>query len=385
MADVMTTTGQQPVETTAPRLSPKVRRLLRDHDLDPGDVRGSGGDGRVTVGDVERVLGSGRPDDPAAEPSATVRTRRATVASPLVRRLLRDGGLEPDEVAGTGPGNRVTRDDAERAVAAARTQAGAASDRATPRPPVAGDPDPDHTAGRSETVQLSRTRRTIAKRMHDSLRTTAQLTAVVEVDMTRLMADRARVRDQVQRRTGAPLTPLAPIAHAACRVLARHPVLNASIDIDEATATYHRDVHLGIAVDTEHGLMVPTVQRAQDLTVTALSERIADLADRARSRDLAPDELSGGTFTVTNTGSRGVMLDTPILNPPQVGILATTLIEKRPVVVTDEFGGDTLAVRQMSYLCLTYDHRLVDGADAARFLTDLKQELEGSDLLAGAA
>ena len=378
-----TKTADQSSGATATRLSPKVRRLLREHDLDAGDVRVSGG-GRVTVGDVEQVLNDRSASGPAEMASATERRSHATVASPLVRRLLRDGVVEPSEVVGTGTGNRVTRDDAVRAVGAARTQAEPASDRTTSAPRAAEAPAPGDAAGRSETVELSRTRRTIAERMHESLRTTAQLTAVVEVDMTRLMAACAAVRDSVQRRTGVPLTPLAPTAHALCRVLGRHPVLNASIELEEGTATYHRDVHLGIAVDTEHGLVVPTVRRAQDLTAAALSERIADLAARARSGDLAPDE-GGGTFAITNTGSRGVMLDTPILNPPQVGILATTRIEKRPVVIADELGGDTLAMHQMSYLCLTYDHRLVDGADAARFLTDLKHELETADLLGGAA
>lgn len=379
-----TTTLQQPVAAAASRLSPKVRRLLREHDLDPTDIPATNG-GRVTVSDVEQVVRDRRAGGPGAGASQSTRRPRTTVASPLVRRLLRDGGVGPHQVVATGTGGRVTREDAERAVEAARRQTQTAGDRGTSVPPAAPAAARGDTAGRSETVELPRTRRTIAERMHESLRTTAQLTAVVEVDMTRLMTAHAAVRDQVQRRTGVPLTPLAPIAHAACRVLRRHPVLNASIALEEGTATYHRDVHLGIAVDTEHGLMVPTVRRAQDLTVAALSERIADLAERARTRELTPDEISGGTFTITNTGSRGVMLDTPILNPPQVGILATTLIEKRPVVVTDEFGGDTLAIRRMSYLCMTYDHRLVDGADAARFLTDLKHELETADLLAGAA
>lgn len=200
--------------------------------------------------------------------------------------------------------------------------------------------------------------------------------------MTRLMAARTRAKDAVRRREDVSLTPLALTARAVCDVLARHPVINAQIDTDAGTATYHRDVSLGIAVDTEDGLIVPTIHGAQDLTVPALARRIAHLAERTRNRNLSPDDVAGGTFTITNTGSRGMLLDTPILNPPQAAILATTLIEKRPVVVTDEFGMDSLAIRQMSYLCLTYDHRLIDGADAARFLNDLKHTLETRDLLA---
>ena len=221
----------------------------------------------------------------------------------------------------------------------------------------------------------------IADRMHHSLQTTAQLTAVVEVDMTRLMLARDRAKLAFERREGIPLSPFALTAWAVCGVLPRHPVLNAEIDMEAGTVTYRRDVNLGVAVDTDHGLMVPTVHNAQDLSISGLARRIADLAARARRRDLRPDDVTEGTFTLTNTGSRGVMLDTPILNPPQVAILATTLIEKRPVVVTDEFGADALAIRKMTYLCLSYDHRLVDGADAARFLTDLKHTLETRDLL----
>lgn len=159
------------------------------------------------------------------------------------------------------------------------------------------------------------------------------------------------------------------------------PALNARIDTEAGTATYFRDVHLGVAVDTEHGLVVPTIRSAQELEVTDLARRIAEVAFRARDQQLQPGDVTEGTFTITNTGSRGVLFDTPILHPPQVGILATTLIEKRPVVVIDESGNESLAIRQLSYLCLTYDHQLVDGADAARFLADLKHELETTEML----
>jgi pyruvate dehydrogenase E2 component (dihydrolipoamide acetyltransferase) len=309
-----------------PRLSPKVRRLLRERSLHPADVVGSGSRGRITPTDVETMRVATRDAPRGSSP---------TGSPPLVRRAA--------------------------AASSARTRAS--------------------TAGRSETVALSRVRRTIAARMHRSLQTTAQLTSVVEVDMTRLMASRSRAKEVVRSREGVSLTPLALTARAVCEVLARHPVINAEIDTDAGTATYHRDVHLSVAVDTDAGLVAPTIRDAQVLTVPALARRIADLAERSRRRDLSPDDLAGGTFTITNTGSRGVLLDTPILNPPQAAILGTTLIEKRPVIVTDEFGSDTLASRQMSYLCLTYDHRLIDGADAARFLGDLKDTIETRELL----
>jgi pyruvate dehydrogenase E2 component (dihydrolipoamide acetyltransferase) len=366
------------------RLSPKVRRLLRERELEASGVTGSGTRGRITPADVLAFRPETTPTArtrPSSERTHPAAPRRRVVASPLVRRLLREAGLTVAEVEGTGPAGRVTRDDVRRAAEATGPVSRDLPATQAPRE-QASDPGAAASSGRHHTVELSRIRRTIADRMHRSLQTTAQLTSVVEVDMTRLMTARGRAKDAFQRREGVALSPFPLTVWAVCRVLARHPALNAQIDTRAGTATYHRDIHLGIAVDTAHGLIVPTVRSAQDLSVPGLTRRIADLAERARNKDLRPDDVSDGTFTVTNTGSRGVMLDTPILNPPQVAILATTLIEKRPVVVTDEFGADALAIRQMSYLCLTYDHRLVDGADAARFLAELKHTLETRELLA---
>jgi pyruvate dehydrogenase E2 component (dihydrolipoamide acetyltransferase) len=365
------------------RLSPKVRRLLRERELEASGVTGSGRRGHITPADVLAFRPETTPTDhtrPSSERTHPAAPSRRVVASPLVRRLLRETGLTVAEVEGTGPAGRVTRDDVRRAAEATGPVSRDLPPTQAPRD-QASDPGAAASSGRHHTVELSRIRRTIADRMHRSLQTTAQLTSVVEVDMTRLMTARGRAKDALQRREGVALSPFPLTAWAVCGVLARHPALNAQIDTRAGTATYHRDIHLGIAVDTAHGLIVPTVRSAQDLSVPGLTRRIADLAERARNKDLRPDDVSDGTFTVTNTGSRGVMLDTPILNPPQVAILATTLIEKRPIVVTDEFGADALAIRQMSYLCLTYDHRLVDGADAARFLADLKYTLETRDLL----
>jgi len=215
----------------------------------------------------------------------------------------------------------------------------------------------------------------------ESLQTTAQLTAAVEVDLTNVMNLRAAKKDAFKAKEGASLSPLPIIARAVCMVMPRHPVMNSSMDIDAGTATFHNFINLGIAVDTERGLLVPNLKDAQDMTVPALARNIADLARRTRDKKIQPDEITGGTFTITNTGSVGTLFDTPILNPPEVAILATCTVEKRPVVVSDAYG-DSIAIRWMSYLCLSYDHRMVDGADSARFLQDLKYVLETHDFAA---
>ncbi|MFO7778640.1 MAG: 2-oxoglutarate dehydrogenase, E2 component, dihydrolipoamide succinyltransferase [Nitriliruptoraceae bacterium] len=334
------------------------------------------------------------------------------LTSPLVRRLLREAGLTPDQVEGSGPGGRITREDAERAIESGGEKAPAAEKAPTPAPAAEQAPAPaaapqpggvvpapvvqapadrsrppasptqvEFGGERSVTQELSRVRKAIARSMMASLSTTAQLTAAVEVDLTSIMHLRAAKKDAFKAQEGASLSPLPLIARAVCMVMPRHPVMNASIDTDSGTVTFHRNINLGMAVDTDRGLLVPNIKDAQDLTVAALARKIGDLAGRTRSKKLQPDEISGGTFTITNTGSVGTLFDTPILNPPEVGILATAAIEKRPVVVSDAYG-DSIAIRWMSYLCLTYDHRMVDGADAARFLQDLKYVLETHDFAA---
>jgi pyruvate dehydrogenase E2 component (dihydrolipoamide acetyltransferase) len=280
-------------------------------------------------------------------------------ASPLVRRRLREHALDPSGIIGTGPGGRLTAEDVDVALESHDAPVGASTG--------------------SRTEPLSRTRKVIAERMLASLQTTAQLTAAVEADVTRLMRLRSRIGPVARERIGSSLSPLAFIAHATVRALAAHPILNASIDTDAGTVTFHGPVNLGIAVDAPAGLIVPVIRDAQGLGVVTLQQRIADLAARARERRITLDDLSGGTFTITNTGSRGSLFDTPILNPPEVGILATPTIEKRPVVLTDEDGSERIAVRQRTYLCLSYDHRLVDGADAARFLTDVALFLDSEE------
>jgi pyruvate dehydrogenase E2 component (dihydrolipoamide acetyltransferase) len=284
--------------------------------------------------------------------------------------MLADAGVAPG--TGTGAGGRITRADAVRAIAGRGAPAGRTI---------------DFGGSREHVEPLSRIRRAIADSMMRSLQTTAQLTAAVEADVTSIMQLRERHKDAFRSANGVALSPLAMIARVVVDVLRRHPVLNASIDTGAGTVTYHDHVNLGIAVDTERGLLVPNIKDAQALDVAGMARAIGAVAERTRERRLAPDDIAGGTFTITNTGSRGTLFDTPILNPPEVAILATCAIEKRPVVVEDELG-ESVAIRWMTYLCLTYDHRLVDGADAARFLSEVKEQLATADLaseLAGPA
>ena len=341
------------------------------------------------------------PSQPAASGNGGVQGEKA-LTSPLVRRLLREAGLSTSQVTGSGPGGRITRDDAERAIASggeghpaaaqapAAGQAAPAAATAVVPPPAVPAPATDRTrpeasplqvdfaGGREVTQDLSRVRKATAKAMTTAMQTTAQLTAAVEVDVTNIMNLRAAYKDAFKAREGVGLSPLPIISRAVCMVLPRHPALNSTIDMDAGTATFRNYINLGMAVDTEAGLLVPNIKDAQDLTVPGLARRIGDIAGRARSKKLQPDDIQGATFTITNTGSRGTLWDTPIFTPPQVAILATCAIEKRAVVVSDAYG-DSIAIRWMTYLCLSYDHRMVDGADTARFLQDLKYTLETHD------
>jgi 2-oxoglutarate dehydrogenase E2 component (dihydrolipoamide succinyltransferase) len=223
---------------------------------------------------------------------------------------------------------------------------------------------------------MSRLRKVIAARMVESLQVSAQLTTVVEVDLTKVARLRARAKADFAAREGVKLSFMPFFAKAAVDALKAHPSLNAAIDTEKGEITYHGAEHLGVAVDTERGLLVPVVKDAGDLNIAGLARKIADLAERTRSNKITPDELGGGTFTLTNTGSRGALFDTPIINQPQVGILGTGAVVKRAVVVDDPDLGETIAIRSMCYLALSYDHRLVDGADAARFLSTMKARLE---------
>jgi 2-oxoglutarate dehydrogenase E2 component (dihydrolipoamide succinyltransferase) len=224
---------------------------------------------------------------------------------------------------------------------------------------------------------MSRLRKVIAERMVQSLQVSAQLTTVIEVDVTKIARLRDKAKSSFEAREGVKLSFMPFFAVAVCEALKQHPVVNASIEGDQIT--YHGAEHLAIAVDTERGLLVPVIHNAGDLNMGGIARKIADLAARTRDNKVTPDELGGGTFTLTNTGSRGALFDTPIINQPQVAILGLGSIVKRPVVVKAADGSETIAIRSMVYLALSYDHRIVDGADAARFLVTLKDRLESGN------
>jgi pyruvate dehydrogenase E2 component (dihydrolipoamide acetyltransferase) len=333
---------------------------------------------------------------PYAEPTP-LPTGESPYVTPLVRKLAAEHSVALESIEGTGVGGRIRKQDVLEAARKQRAAEAAAAAAAAPSQPTAAPPGapavpaaaptmvPGAPAGRPELVpsalrgttqRLSRPRQVIAKRMVESLQTSAQLTTVVEADVTNIARLRDRAKAAFEAREGVKLTFLPFFAQAAVEALKVHPKLNAVIDTENAQVTYHDAEHLGIAVDTERGLMVPVIHTAGDLNIGGLARKISDLAARTRSGQVGPDELAGGTFTLTNTGSRGALFDTPIINQPQVGILGVGTVVKRPVVVDDPALGEVIAVRSMVYLALTYDHRLVDGADAARFLGTVKSRLE---------
>jgi 2-oxoglutarate dehydrogenase E2 component (dihydrolipoamide succinyltransferase) len=320
----------------------------------------------------------------ARKPTPAAGSGPSPYVTPLVRKLAAEHGVDLSSVTGTGVGGRIRKQDvlaaAEEAAKAApepEPAPAAAPAAATTAPEPARAPAPAAPSPlRGQTKKMSRLRQVIADRMVESLQVSAQLTTVVEVDMTPVATLRARAKSDFEAREGVKLSFLPFMAKAALEALKVYPELNASIDADSKEVTYHDSEHLGVAVDTERGLLVPVIKDAGDLNIAGLARKIADLAQRTRTNKITPDDLSGGTFTLTNTGSRGALFDTPIINQPQTGILGTGAIVKRPVVVRDEYGNDSIAIRQMMFLALTYDHRLVDGADAARFLSAVKQRLE---------
>ena len=339
-----------------------------------------------------------------AAPSAPTRTTEVPVPSasavasaayvtPIVRRLAREKGVDLTTVTGTGVGGRIRRQDVEAAAkaleAARRAEDAAKAEREAKAAKAAAGPGPvapapakaarvvPDTTLRGRTEKMSRLRQVIAERMINSLSTSAQLTTVVEVDVTRVAALRARAKDDFLTRNGTRLTFLPFFVAAATEALKAHPKLNATIDGKDVT--YHDVEHVGIAVDTPRGLLVPVVRNAGDLNIPGLARRINDLAARTRENKVNPDELSGSTFTITNTGSGGALFDTPIINQPEVAILGLGAIQKQPRVVKDADGGDVIAIRSVCYLSLSYDHRLVDGADAARYLMAVKRRLEEGD------
>jgi 2-oxoglutarate dehydrogenase E2 component (dihydrolipoamide succinyltransferase) len=350
----------------------------------------------------ERAAEAEAADEEYPAPTPLPGAGEAPYVTPLVRKLAAEHAVNLETVTGTGVGGRIRKQDV---IEAARAQRGAQAQ--TPQvPPATQDapaavvpqqaqPVPAETpspaaqpsaapavrrpavvpsALRGTTQRMSRPRQVIAQRMVESLRVSAQLTTVVEADVTAIARLRDRAKADFEAREGVKLTFLPFFALAAVEALKMHPKLNAVINGDQVT--YHDAEHLGVAVDTERGLMVPVIHNAGDLNIGGLARKIGDLAQRTRSGQVGPDELAGGTFTLTNTGSRGALFDTPIINQPQVAILGTGTVVRRPVVVKDSALGEVIAVRSMVYLALTYDHRLVDGADAARFLTTVKNRLE---------
>ena len=307
---------------------------------------------------------------PVAVSSAPVSQPTDAYVTPLVRKLANDLGVNLAQVKGTGIGGRIRREDVE-ALSKPASAAPVATNAPTASKPAAVAVSPL----RGTTVTMSRLRKVIAARMVESLQVSAQLTTVIEVDVTKIARLRDKAKSTFEAREGVKLSFLPFFAVAVCEALKQHPVLNSSVEGDQIT--YHGAEHLGIAVDTERGLLVPVIANAGDLNMGGVARKIADLAARTRDNKVTPDELGGGTFTLTNTGSRGALFDTPIINQPQVAILGLGAIVKRPMVVRGEDGGETIAIRSMVYLGLSYDHRVVDGADAARFLVTLKERLEG--------
>ncbi len=311
----------------------------------------------------------------AVKPTAPIEDSYIT---PIVRKLASDNGVDLAKVTGSGVGGRIRKEDV---MAAAPRPANATP---SPSPALSMSPSTSNSQRaitpaaisplRGTSAKMSRLRKVIAARMVESLQVSAQLTTVVEVDITKIARLRDRSKANFEAREGVKLSFLPFFTVAVCEALKQHPVVNSSLDGD--LITYHGAEHLGVAVDTERGLLVPVIRDAGDLNIGGIARKIADVAARTRDSKITPEELGGGTFTITNTGSRGALFDTPIINQPQVAILGIGAVVKRPMVVKSEDGGETIAIRSMVYLALSYDHRIVDGADAARFLTTLKERLE---------
>jgi 2-oxoglutarate dehydrogenase E2 component (dihydrolipoamide succinyltransferase) len=315
----------------------------------------------------------------AAEPAAAERARDGgPYVTPLVRKLATENNIDLATVNGTGVGGRIRKQDVLAAAEAKKAPAAPAAEAAPAATPAAAAPTPAPALAhlRGTTQKASRIRQLTAKKTRESLQATAQLTQTHEVDMTKIVALRARAKNKFAEREGVNLTYLPFIARAAIDALKLHPNVNASYNEESKEITYYDAEHLGFAVDTDQGLLSPVIHNAGDLSLAGLARAIADIAARARTGDLKPDELSGGTFTITNIGSQGALFDTPILVPPQAAMLGTGAIVKRPRVIVDGSGNESIGVRSVCYLPLTYDHRLIDGADAGRFLTTIKRRLE---------
>ena len=345
----------------------------------------------------EATSESAAPEPPASAPAASATNEvapRATDPSstvyvtPLVRKLARENNVDLSTLTGTGVGGRIRKQDVLDAAQAKESSSAPAQPATTDAPadPAAGsarsaaqEVSPEAAALRGTTEKMSRLRKVIASRMVESLQVSAQLTATVEVDMTAVSRIRRAEKNAFKAREGVGLSYLPFITKAVVEALKQNPRFNANIDTEAGTITYGASENIGIAVDTPRGLLVPVIRDAGDLNISGLAHQISDLAARTRNNEVTPDELAGGTFTITDYGSDGALFDTPIVNQPEAAILGTGALVKRPVVVTNEFDEDTIVIRDMMYLSLSYDHRLIDSAVAARFLSSIKARLEEGD------
>ena len=337
------------------------------------------------------------PPPPAAEtkpaPAAeTVEDLRRTKSSPLVRKIAQEHGVDISKLEGTGMSGRVTKNDILSYIESGTPAAAPAAARPTEAPPRAPAPSPAPAPAQAPEVvappppkpqvgdrvePMSVMRRKIADHMVLSRRTSAHVTTVYEIDMTRVAKLRDQHRDEFFQRTGTKLTFMPFIFESINKALRKFPIFNAQVSGDQII--YKQDINLGMAVALDWGLIVPVIKRADDLSISGLARAANDLADRARTRQLKPDEVTGGTFTITNPGVFGGLFGTPIINQPQLAILGVGKIEKRPKVMTSPDGDDFIGIRWMSYFALSFDHRVIDGADAERFLAFVKDQLEAGD------
>ncbi|MFD2763324.1 2-oxoglutarate dehydrogenase, E2 component, dihydrolipoamide succinyltransferase [Micromonospora eburnea] len=372
----------QPTPAPAPAPAPKVEEPT------PGVSYNEPAPEAETAAQPAKVEQAAQPAAPTPTPQRPTAPAQgggeeaAGYVTPLVRKLAAEHGVSLSSINGTGVGGRIRKQDV--LDAAEKAKAAKAAPAAQPAPAAAAAPakpaaKPQPSAKRGTTEKLPRIRAVIAKRMQESLHEMAQLTTVIEVDVTKVAKLRAQAKDSFLQRHGVKLSFMPFFALAAVEALQTYPIVNGSMDLDAGTITYPEAEHLGIAVDTERGLMVPVIHNAGDLNLGGIAKRIADLAERTRTNKISPDEIAGATFTLTNTGSRGALFDTPIVPSPQSAMLGTGAVVKRPVVVNDPELGEVIAVRSMVYLALSYDHRLIDGADAARFLVAVKERLEAGN------
>jgi pyruvate dehydrogenase E2 component (dihydrolipoamide acetyltransferase) len=369
--------AQEPEPEPEPKEEAKPE--AKDKSAEPARTGAPGGAPEGVISEGEgRARGSdaGSPSGAPAQAPAK-RGPRSQILSPLVRKLAEENGIDLAQVEGTGTGGRITKKDILAFVgtpgAEPERQPLAAAPAEAPAAPAARA-EPSVPAGREEVVAISHIRKRIAENMHASLQTSARAWNLVEVNMEHIVKLRGRAKDRFKEREGFSLTYLPFLARALCDALLAYPDINARLDLEAGTATYHGFVNLGIAVAYEEGLIVPVIRRSDEMNLVGLARAVNDVAGRARSKKLKPDEVHGGTFTITNPGPFGSLISVPIMNPGETAILAFDAIEKRPVVVDD-----AIAIRHMVYLSMSWDHRMIDGATAAQFLGRLKQNLETWD------